>query len=209
MSTPATAPGPWVEQWLSAPRFQTYLAETGGDRQRALDLYEWNTVILHDLAHVEVAVRNAYNGALEAHQPGPLHWTDEMMRYFPVMWRTAKNGRRYDENETPRDQLANAQRIVGARALPGKVVAELMFGFWRYVSISGRETSLWRPYPHHGFVGGTSRSAVDGPMSQLHRLRNRVAHHEPFRQTRPRGCPLMGGEDQAVDATPKYFRCRI
>lgn len=184
MSTPAAAPGPWVEQWLSGPRFQTYLAEAGGDRQRALDLYEWNTAmaaaILHDLAHVEVAVRNAYNTALVAHQPGPVHWTDDVMQYFPVVWRTAKNGRRYDENETPRDQLAYARKAVGASAPPGKIVAELMFGFWRYLSISGREITLWRPYLHHGFVTGTSRSAVDGPMSRLHRLRNRVAHHEPL-----------------------------
>lgn len=184
MSTPAAAPGLWVEQWLSAPRFQTYLVEAGGDRQRALDLYEWNTAmaaaILHDLAHVEVAVRNAYNAALVAHQPGQLHWSEDEMRYFPVVWRTANNGRRYDENETPRDQLAYARRSAGQGAPSGKVVAELMFGFWRYLSISGREITLWRPYLHHGFVTGTSRSAVDGPMSRLHRLRNRVAHHEPL-----------------------------
>lgn len=136
--------------------------------------------ILHDLAHVEVAVRNAYNGALEAHKPGPDHWTDDGVRYFPVMWKTAKNGRRYDENETPRDQLANAERTVGAVAPTGEVVAELMFGFWRYLSISGREITLWRPYLHHGFVTGTSRTGVDGLMSRLHRLRNRAAHHEPL-----------------------------
>jgi hypothetical protein len=64
------------------------------------------------------------------------------------------------------------------KALPGKVVAELMFGFWRYLSVSGREITLWRPYLHQGFVTGTSRSAVDDPMNRLHRLRNRVAQHE-------------------------------
>jgi hypothetical protein len=71
--------------------------------------------ILQDLAHVEVAVRNAYNAALAAYQPGPVHWTDDVMRYFPVVWRTAKDGRRYDENEAPRDQLTYARKAVGLR----------------------------------------------------------------------------------------------
>lgn len=184
MSTTSAAPGPWVEQWLSAARFHTYLTEAAGDRQRALDLYEWNTAIaaaiLHDLAHVEVAVRNAYDGALMARQPGTVHWTSEELRYFPVRWRTANNGRRYDENATPREQIAYARRSAGRGAPPGKVVAELMFSFWRYLSIAAREVSLWRPYLHHGFLPGTSRVAIDGPMSRLHRLRNRVAHHEPL-----------------------------
>ncbi len=39
--------------------------------------YEWNTAVaaavLHDPAHVEVAIRNAYNDALVARQPGPVH----------------------------------------------------------------------------------------------------------------------------------------
>jgi hypothetical protein len=181
---PTPAPGAWVERWLSAPRFRTYLVEAGEDRGRALDLYEWNTAmaaaILHDLAHVEVAVRNAYDAALVRHQAGPLHWTQDEMRYFPVVWRTAKNGHRYDENVAPRDQVAHARSSVGHGAPSGKVVAELTFGFWRYLSVSGREITLWRPYLHRGFVTGTSRSAVDGPMSRLHRLRNRVAHHEPL-----------------------------
>ena len=184
MSTSPSVPGPWVEQWLSAPRFQTYLVEAGGDRRRGLDLYEWNTAmaasILHDLAHVEVAVRNAYNAALQTDPSGLPHWTEDSLRYFPVMWRTANNGRRYDENETPRDQLAAARRKVGAGAPSGKVVAELTFGFWRYLSVSAREVTLWRPYLHHGFVAGTSRPAVDDAMNRLHRLRNRVAHHEPL-----------------------------
>lgn len=184
MTTASASPGPWVEQWLSAARFQTYLTEAGSDRQRALDLYEWNTAmaaaVLHDLAHVEVAVRNAYNDALVARQAGTVHWTSDEMRYFPVRWQTANNGRRYDENATPRDQIAYARRSAGGGAPPGKVVAELMFSFWRYLSIAAREVPLWRPYLHHGFLPGTSRVAVDGPMSRLHRLRNRVAHHEPL-----------------------------
>lgn len=60
--------GPWVEQWLSAPRFVVYVAAADGDSERALALYEWNAQIsaalLRDLAHLEVGLRNAYDRAL-------------------------------------------------------------------------------------------------------------------------------------------------
>lgn len=77
---PAFPPaGRWVEAWLSGARFAVYLAATGADRDRALVLYEWNAqlsaALLHDLAHVEVGLRNAYDVALSARWPGPPHWT--------------------------------------------------------------------------------------------------------------------------------------
>lgn len=55
--------GPWLEAWLSPERPATYLTAAGGDRTLALELYEWNIAVaaaaLHDLAHLEVALRNA------------------------------------------------------------------------------------------------------------------------------------------------------
>jgi hypothetical protein len=134
-----TTPGPWVEQWLSKPRFDVYVAEAAGDRRLALDLYEWNTTIsaaiLHDLAHLEVAVRNAYNTAFVERTPsGSPHWTMDTLRYFPVAMKRAGNGSQYDANERPRSQIAAALREAGPSVAPDKVVAELMFGFWRYLS---------------------------------------------------------------------------
>ena len=43
-------PGPWVESWLSGPRFGVYLAAAGTDRRLALVLYEacdedWNRIL--------------------------------------------------------------------------------------------------------------------------------------------------------------------
>jgi hypothetical protein len=66
-------PGPWIEAWLSPPRFGVYLAAASGDRQLALDIYERNAVVSatfhHDLAHLEVALRNAYDAAIVANTP--------------------------------------------------------------------------------------------------------------------------------------------
>lgn len=86
MSSPA--PGPWVTRWLSVPRYGAYLAAAGHDQQRALDLYEWNTgtsmALMHDLAHLEVGLRNAYDRALQRGAPAGEHWTADPDRLFPV-----------------------------------------------------------------------------------------------------------------------------
>ena len=51
----ATSGDAWIEQWLSSERFALYVRKSGGDRTRALALYEWNAKLsaafLHDLNH--------------------------------------------------------------------------------------------------------------------------------------------------------------
>lgn len=127
-AAPPPPPGPWVERWLSAGRFSTYLTAAGGDRSRALDLYEWSAcmsaAIMHDLAHLEVAIRNAYSGALEARQGGRPHWTEDLGRYFPYRRGTAANRTAMIatrspavRSPTPSAPPAASQRH-GARSLP-------------------------------------------------------------------------------------------
>ncbi|MGH2902337.1 MAG: hypothetical protein ACRDK7_01900 [Solirubrobacteraceae bacterium] len=188
---PAQPPqdGPWLEQWLSAPRLGRYLAAAGNDRARALRLYDWNArisaAVLRDLAHFEVALRNAYDDALLAATPtGQAHWTSASTRVFPPLYRTkrAPRGpiRHTDVNRKPRAILdAAVQAAGGISAPPGKVIANLTFGFWRYLSSKAHEKSLWVPYLHAAFSPKTNRSDVDARVGRLHELRNRVAHHEP------------------------------
>ncbi|SFE43891.1 Abi family protein [Blastococcus tunisiensis] len=187
--TPAFPPaGRWVEAWLSGPRFAVYLAATGADRDRALALYEWNAqlsaALMHDLAHVEVGLRNAYDVALSARWPGPPHWTLTGDTVFAPVYRK-RGRRRVDVNNKTRDSLRHAIANAGGRtAPPGKIVAELMFGFWRYLSSAAHEKTLWVPALHRAFPPGTDRAVhVDGPVGRLHDLRNRVAHHEPLLTT--------------------------
>jgi len=178
-------PGPWVEVWLSAPRFGVYIAAAAGDRRLALDVYEWNALVSaafqRDLAHLEVALRNAYNAAIVANTPPGLpHWTTDPSRLFPVRWRAARDGTRIDANRAPREQIERAVREAGPAAPSGKVIAELMFGFWRYLSTAAHHHPLWIPYLHAAFAPGTGRPAVDRPVGRLHQMRNRIAHHEPL-----------------------------
>lgn len=184
--------GPWVERWLSAPRFTAYLIAAAGDRRKALALYDWNAMVAsafhHDLAHLEIGLRNAYDHALCAAEPDRPHWVFESERYFPPQPQKAANGRLYDANQTSRKLIADAVRNAGrgsakgegAHPPPGKVIAELTFGFWRYLSAKRQHDQLWLPYLHRAFRPGTGRLDVDRPVNHLHNLRNRVAHHEPL-----------------------------
>ncbi|MGA2165675.1 MAG: hypothetical protein ABSH36_14580 [Solirubrobacteraceae bacterium] len=76
--------------------------------------------------------------------------------------------------------------VAGRRALAaagGEIIANLSFGFWRYLSSKAHEKSLWMPYLHAAFSPKTNRGDVDARVGRLHGLRNRVAHHEPLLST--------------------------
>jgi hypothetical protein len=185
--------GPWLERWLSAPRLERYLRATGGDRARALRLYDWNarisSVLLRDLAHFEVALRNAYDGALiDATPSGHSHWTFASAAVFPPLYRTKRirggATQHADINRKPREILDAAVAAAGGSSTsPGKVIANLSFGFWRYLSSKAHEKSLWVPYLHAAFSPKTNRGDIDARVGRLHGLRNRVAHHEPLLST--------------------------
>lgn len=156
---------------LAQPRSAVPVPHThaGGDRARAL--YEWNAqvsaALQRDLAHLEVALRNAYDTAASAHSPRPGHWLrDDAARLFAPLLRTKKkNGQKYqvDVNRKQRAIIAQAVRDAGGpQVAPGKVVAQLNFGFWRYLSSSAHEKTLWVPLLHHAFPVGTRRADVDG-----------------------------------------------
>lgn len=202
-----TQPGPWVEQWLSGPRFGIYLTRAGGDRARALELYAWNTrlsaAFMHDLAHLEVGLRNAYDRAITDHRPlDAPHWVFDADTLFPPQIATADDGTEIDSNAKTREQIVAAlvsaaeaerlrmnridkdaeqpRRVGPIRPSPGHVVAEFTFGFWRYFTKSAHEKRLWVPYLHHAFPPSASRKVIDRHITKLNDLRNRVAHHEPI-----------------------------
>ena len=78
---------------------------------------------------------------------------------------------------TSRAEASGKQSAVAAGPLrPGRSLPS--FGFWRYLTSSAHETSLWVPFLHTAYPPGTSRKDVDRRISRLNELRNRVAHHE-------------------------------
>jgi hypothetical protein len=141
---------------------------------------------MHDLAHLEVALRNAYDTTMTATRPGHApHWLDDPqgpIRAPLLRTRRRRDGTRtrLDVNRKPRELVEQARRRCGAAAPVGKVIAELQLGFWRYLTSSAHEKTLWVPHLHVAFPAGTKRVDIDRAIGELHLVRNRVAHHEPL-----------------------------
>ena len=184
--------GPWLELWLSTPRLGRYLAASGGDRERALRLYDWNArisaALLCDLAHFEVALRNAYDRALMPATPsGQTHWTFASAAVFPPVYRTKRIAggatQHTDINRKPRELLDAAVAAAGGRsASPGKVIANLTFGFWRYLSVEGsREEPV-------GAVSSRCVPTEDQPQ------RGRRQGRSPAQPAQPRRSPRAASE---------------
>ena len=68
----------WAERWLSSSRLSSYLDLFDGNIDCALELHEWNLmlgrVLMGDIAHFELALRNAYDRALTERFQGNEHW---------------------------------------------------------------------------------------------------------------------------------------
>jgi hypothetical protein len=70
---------------------------------------------------------------------------------------------------------------------PGRVVAELKFGFWVGLLGPHYDATLWRKclYPAFLAAGGRPRKTVHGRFNAIRRFRNRIAHHEPIFHLQP------------------------
>ncbi len=62
------------------------------------------------------------------------------------------------------------------------MVAELTFGFWKYLLAKTYESTLWTPALRHAFpnLRPQTRRTAYRTVDRLHVLRNRIAHHEPI-----------------------------
>jgi hypothetical protein len=168
-----------LRRLLSPGRFDRYAA-AAGSAQTAGELYVWNARAagaLHEtLGTFEVVLRNALDRQLTV--------------YHQIVW--AGDGHWYADTLMPWRSKKLIEHITRARAqatgnskrpeIHGKVVAELTFGFWRYLLAAPYQTTLWAPALRHAFprLGSQKREAVYTPIDRLHALRNRIAHHEPI-----------------------------
>ena len=122
------------------------------------------------LGHVEVVLRNARHDTLTArHQRRGRagHWYADPVGELP---------------QHARDDVGRAkQRLLraGAPPLPGKIVAELGFGFWRFLLARRYTASLWPALrPAFPYLPGPDRRLLEAPVARLHVGRNRVT--QPF-----------------------------
>ncbi|WP_235718626.1 hypothetical protein [Mycolicibacterium goodii] len=184
---------------MSLDRFQTYLQLAGYNRARALDLHEWNTrlnaALLHDFAHLEVGLRNFYDRALMAAvQPGDSHWTDQAS--FTALFPAVGGG-----DARTHGELSTARRNAGGpTAPPGKLLAELTFGFWVFLTSTRHTNLIWTPHLAALYPAGSQRG-------QIH-PRPRRTPQGPQPRRPPRTRPRRRGQ-QADQADHPLCRLRV
>ncbi|GFH81518.1 MULTISPECIES: Abi family protein [Streptomyces diastaticus group] len=164
-----------VIELISPDRLKPYLTACTGDSTAALALYRWNSdlaaAFFEPLGHLEIMLRNALDARLVDRQQRRGHTTE---------W--------YIDRQVPlggkaRGDIAQAQERAergGTGTTPrGKVIAELSFGFWRFLLARQYKTSLW-PDLAGAFPHAPNRAliTVENPVKRLHQFRNRIAHHE-------------------------------
>ena len=187
-----------LEQAISPARASRYLRSTSdpatgrSDSDAAVALYEYNarlsTEAWSTIADVEVVLRNVIADAV-AGRHATLRGNQTHRWYDGPPWFTTGN---WFTDETVKSIKHAMKRVKdpgpggGLRPGPGRVVAELTLGFWRYLLIGRYEHSLWNPAIRARFpalrhlAGSDSRKEVHLRIEKLNYLRNRVAHHEPI-----------------------------
>jgi hypothetical protein len=180
------------ESRLSGARMGSYLAAADGDHEHAVRLYEWNIkasgALYEALTMLEVVLRNAIHDQLtdwHIAQKLPGTWLDNPSN---LLEDKAKDDlgtalRRAQQWKRVRDPQTLRIAYVPSRPTPpvGAVVAELGFGFWRFLLASRYEHTLWLHAVRHGFPGAKGdRTRIERPVTRLHLARNRIAHLEPI-----------------------------
>lgn len=173
-----------LETSLSPDRFGTYLDAAGGDREKAVRLYTWNTAasaaFYGPLQALEITVRNSMNRCLEAAYGAAWYDNPKAKLDSGCLHRISVTKRDLERDGYPAD--------------PPHIVAALSFGFWVSLVGSGGmidwntrekanyEMTLWRPALRQAFpqAGKLTRKGAHTPLDYLRSFRNRIAHHEPI-----------------------------
>lgn len=166
-----------IQTRLSPARLASYTSVSGADLSNALGLYVWNgraaSAFLVLLGDVEVVIRNAW------HEQLTLLSTTMNQTEF---WSENQFGL-LRENSMQHIKAAR-QRLLQRGRTPtmNQLVAELNFGFWRFLVAKQYRTTLWPLAGKYAFpnIDPAEIQQLSTAMGRLHDLRNRIAHHEPI-----------------------------
>lgn len=197
-----------LEQLVSPARFSTFMTLANGNRDLAAELYVWtgdiSGALFTDFRTLEVVFRNCIDQAITAHvattAPSITDWL------WDSSWIPAA-GHWWDQGAENAIRIGG--RHAGGRNAPhGAVIAELTFGFWRYMLAGRYEESFWNTALDAAFTGipghapGDRRQTLEQAVINLHGLRNRLAHHEPIAKPWTRRVP--GGNRQTFSLDQQY-----
>ena len=153
--------------------------------------YFWNIALSRDLyfalSALEVSMRNSIDHALAIHVGHP-----DWYHRIPLLHREANAVTR------ARETITRSNRAV----TPGRMIAELSFGFWTSLLSAGYGSEAWSTddadlvkvaFPGLG-AERQHRRFVHGRFDAIRQLRNRTSHLEPIWQ----GVVLKGGQPMTL-----------
>lgn len=160
---------------LSSPRLEAYRLSPNDTLRVLIGRYRWNVALCMSLYgpldYLEVAFRNSLHNALTAFKGTPA-WYD-----LTPTWLLS---REQDAISTAKTELLKRN----APLEPGRLVAELNFGFWTSLLSRPYEQVIWpallKPVFPHMPRRERTRHRVADRMQQVRKLRNRVFHYEPI-----------------------------
>ena len=166
----------WVDlrQCISEPRLKPYILANDADELDALARYYWNIALSEALYPAlqcfEITLRNTMHHALSKAK-GTQFWFDDAWLLLP--------------NEQQSVLHAKAELTFHGKARePGRIVAELKFGFWTSLFAGPYERSLLLPILPSTFKNMPrklrTRRVLAKRVDDIRKLRNRVFHHEPI-----------------------------
>jgi hypothetical protein len=172
------------EKLLSPHRIAKYLNACNGDTDKTLVLYRANLRLSYELFSVaslfEVVLRNKIDEHYKAKffsRLGSDQWLDTQ---------TEPGGCFYGNQQVEKTfkSIFEAKIKLKSRGkyTHDKLVAELTFGFWRYLFAS-KEFMVAGSTLHQIFVNrprNTNHTAIFNKLASINNIRNRIAHHEPI-----------------------------
>jgi hypothetical protein len=176
MTPPPLSFSTLLEGPLSKDRLSAYQQPTDRDALDPVARYLWNLALSEalypTLQALEVALRNTLN--------------DQFATLFGVNW--------YEQQrvvmEVWGEQQVSAAKNTLTRAhkphTPGRIIAELNFGFWTHLFNVSYERHVWQTlWSRSAIFPGLprrhrTRRFLSSRMERTRRLRNRVFHYEPI-----------------------------
>lgn len=158
--------------WVSQPRLEPYIKQTGGDKRTAWELYEWNasmsaalTEVIH---HAEILIRNAMVRELEMIHPLAFPWNQQNDTIATIAMRATNSKWKIAPTEND-------------------IISQLNLGFWTSLVASDdfQVKALWQDHLNNAFPHQPDRRKVGHALEDLRQLRNRCSHQDSLLHVDP------------------------
>ncbi|MBO9563632.1 MAG: Abi family protein [Niastella sp.] len=168
------------EHIISTPRINRYLIACNGNSRKAMTLYRKNLQLSQELFTIiscfEIALRNAIDNHVI--QTLGRDW----LRTASSTGGIFDNANCFITAQTINDEIYKLNQ----QYTHAKLVAELGFGFWRYLfsahhyRATGQNLlQIFNSKPRSSATIQYNSSYIFNELAKINNLRNRIAHHEP------------------------------